>query len=89
MKKRIQLYNWSKYIIITFIFILFTACKQGKGAICRDGWRSHSTGSGTCSWHGGVDYYLDPDEISVGKTAALIITLIIVVIIVRFLRNKD
>jgi hypothetical protein len=28
------------------------------GAICNDGWRSYSTGSGTCSHHGGVDYWL-------------------------------
>ncbi len=28
------------------------------GAICNDGWRSSSTGSGTCSSHGGVDYWL-------------------------------
>ena len=28
------------------------------GAICNDGWRSYSTGSGTCSYHGGVDYWL-------------------------------
>lgn len=28
------------------------------GAVCRDGSRSYSTGSGTCSWHGGVSYYL-------------------------------
>ncbi len=28
------------------------------GAICYDGWRSFSTGSGTCSHHGGVNYWL-------------------------------
>jgi hypothetical protein len=28
------------------------------GAICRDGSRSYSTGSGTCSWHGGVARWL-------------------------------
>jgi hypothetical protein len=27
------------------------------GAICRDGWVSHSQGRGTCSHHGGVSYY--------------------------------
>jgi len=27
------------------------------GAICRDGWQSSSTGSGTCSWHGGVSVW--------------------------------
>ena len=36
-------------------------CKYVKvrvGAICNDGSRSYSTGSGTCSWHGGVHYWL-------------------------------
>lgn len=32
--------------------------ESGGGAICNDGWRSYSTGRGTCSWHGGVAYYL-------------------------------
>lgn len=32
---------------------------ERSGAICRDGTRSYSTGRGTCSWHGGVDYWLD------------------------------
>ena len=28
------------------------------GAMCRDGTRSSATGSGACSWHGGVWYWL-------------------------------
>lgn len=28
------------------------------GAICWDGWRSSATGSGACSWHGGVQTWL-------------------------------
>ena len=28
------------------------------GAICADGWRSSATGSGACSWHGGVSTWL-------------------------------
>jgi hypothetical protein len=28
------------------------------GAICFDGWRSKATGSGACSWHGGVSKWL-------------------------------
>ncbi len=28
------------------------------GAHCRDGWTSFSVGSGTCSYHGGVDYWI-------------------------------
>ncbi|MCE2681534.1 MAG: hypothetical protein ACK49D_10160 [Flavobacteriia bacterium] len=62
---------------------MISSCKQGKGAICNDGWRSHSTGSGTCSWHDGVDHYLDPNEIDVGKT----LLLIIVVVIIGFVMN--
>src|SRR5437660_11854745 len=30
---------------------------SGIGAVCRDGWYSGSTGSGTCSHHGGVNYW--------------------------------
>jgi hypothetical protein len=30
----------------------------GSGAICADGWRSYSTGRGTCSHHGGVSEWL-------------------------------
>jgi hypothetical protein len=32
------------------------------GARCRDGWRSHTTGSGACSWHGGVAEWLYADD---------------------------
>ena len=28
-------------------------------AVCNDGWYSSSSGSGTCSWHGGVAYWVD------------------------------
>jgi hypothetical protein len=31
------------------------------GAICDDGTRSNSVGSGTCSGHGGVDYWICED----------------------------
>ncbi len=37
------------------------AAQARTGAICMDGWRSYSTGSGTCSHHGGVDYWLYDD----------------------------
>ena len=50
------------FLIFTIATFLFS-CTKGKGAICNDGWRSHSIGSGTCSWHGGIDHYIDPNEI--------------------------
>ena len=28
------------------------------GAVCNDGTTSSATGSGACSWHGGVSYWL-------------------------------
>jgi hypothetical protein len=56
--------------------IFLSACKKGKGAVCNDGSESHSTGSGTCSWHDGVHHYIDPNEIAIGRTILLIIILI-------------
>jgi hypothetical protein len=32
------------------------------GARCRDGWHSDATGSGACSWHGGVAEWLYADD---------------------------
>ena len=34
------------------------------GAICNDGWISSSSGSGTCSWHGGVSSWTSPSSYS-------------------------
>lgn len=31
---------------------------QRYGAVCRDNWQSSATGSGACSHHGGVQYWL-------------------------------
>jgi hypothetical protein len=38
------------------------------GARCRDGWRSHATGSGACSWHGGAAEWLYADDRMVHDT---------------------
>jgi hypothetical protein len=38
--------------------------RKFNGAICNDGWTSHSQGRGTCSYHGGVDYYFYKGEYS-------------------------
>jgi hypothetical protein len=75
--------SMKNYIILGLLSLVLFSCTQGKGAICNDGWRSHSTGSGTCSWHDGVDHYLDPNEIDVGKT----VLLIIVIVIIGFVMN--
>ena len=38
------------------------------GARCRDGWHSDATGSGSCSWHGGVAEWLYADDRIVHET---------------------
>ena len=38
-------------------FLLENSKYKFSGAICNDGWISHSQGRGTCSHHGGVAYY--------------------------------
>ena len=64
-------------LLLVLLFIVILSCKQGDGAVCNDGSTTTSTGSGTCSWHGGVDHYLDPNEISVTKTAVLIFIILL------------
>lgn len=39
-------------------FLVADCSGKRVGAVCEDGWRSSSTGSGTCSHHGGVDYWV-------------------------------
>lgn len=74
---KIKKFNRMLIILVFLTFsTLFISCHKSPGAICNDGWRSHSTGRGTCSWHGGVSHYVDTDEISIPKTAGLIIILI-------------
>lgn len=39
-----------------------TAGPASADAVCEDGSYSYSSGSGTCSWHGGVDYWVTPSH---------------------------
>jgi hypothetical protein len=58
-------------ISLLVICISFTKCEKAVqcdtthdnkvGAMCNDGTKSNSTGSGTCSNHGGVKYWLCTD----------------------------
>jgi hypothetical protein len=73
----IELLRKGLWLIQFCLIFILLSCKKGKGAICNDGWRSHSTGSGTCSWHDGIDHYIDPNEIDVVKTTFLVIFLIV------------
>lgn len=61
--------------LVAFSFLL-GSCHKSPGAICNDGHRSYSTGRGTCSYHGGVDHYINTDEISIPGTLGLIVVII-------------
>lgn len=71
-------FKWIRAIlcILTLLFFL-VSCHKSPGAICNDGHRSYSTGRGTCSWHGGVNHYIDTDEISVPKTTGLVLIFVL------------
>jgi hypothetical protein len=44
--------------VISFVVCFYTmSSRKRTGATCEDGWKSYSTGSGTCSHHGGVDHW--------------------------------
>jgi hypothetical protein len=43
--------------------VINTTVKHRIGAICSDGWRSTATGSGACSSHGGVSYWLYSSDV--------------------------
>jgi len=55
MKKLIKLIPF-----LILVLLMLGSCGKGKriGAMCEDGTRSSATGSGACSHHGGVDYWL-------------------------------
>lgn len=70
--------NSAIFLTLFFLSVALSSCHKSPGAICNDGHRSYSTGRGTCSWHGGVHHYIDTNEISIPKTAGLVIVLIFV-----------
>ena len=62
-------------ILVVIIFCFAFSCEEEEkchecginetdrvGAICNDGTRSDATGSGACSHHEGVDYWLCADD---------------------------
>lgn len=47
-----------KKLFVAFVLMLGTSFitiqPANAGQLCADGWYSSSSGSGTCSWHGGI-----------------------------------
>ena len=55
MQKINTLYIRSKIDkLIVFVLFFLVSSYSYADAICKDGWKSKSEGSGTCSWHGGI-----------------------------------
>ncbi len=52
---------------------LITSCTTAPGAMCHNGYRSGSTGSGTCSHCGGVKYWIEGGEPDYFATSLLIV----------------
>jgi hypothetical protein len=77
----------AKFLLLAIVLLL-SSCKKGKGAICNDGWRSYSTGSGTCSWHGGIDHYIDPNETDGFKTTLLVVSIVGGLVVLRFINRN-
>jgi hypothetical protein len=48
----------SLFFVLIAIFFLSSCKGRRVGAVCNDGWKSHATGRGACSHHGGVDYWV-------------------------------
>jgi len=46
------------FLILVVISLASCSRRERVGARCYDGWRSYATGSGACSHHGGVDYWI-------------------------------
>lgn len=63
-----ELYFMRKLILIISIAVLSISCAKEEscpsgspnitGAVCNDGTKSSATGSGACSHHDGVDYWV-------------------------------
>jgi len=45
--------------LLLFLLLSLLSFNSYAGALCNDGWISKSSGSGTCSWHGGVKKWLN------------------------------
>lgn len=58
-------------VLIAVALVALRGLPANGDARCTDGWYSESSGSGTCSNHGGVDYWITPGS---GSGAASLTT---------------
>lgn len=68
-------------------FVLLFSSTSYADAICRDGWKSKSEGSGTCSWHGGVAKWLPDGANDFWGGIGIFIFIGIVIIVFIIIKN--
>ena len=73
--------------LITFGLFFLISSYSYADAICRDGWKSKSTGSGTCSHHGGVAKWL-PDGAN-DSWGGIFIFIVIAIVIYIIIKNNS
>jgi hypothetical protein len=62
-------------------------------AICNDGWKSQSVGQGTCSHHGGIDYYLTEERAvgfhkSIAKQYTIITVILLIISLISYIKIR-
>ena len=73
----------------TILFLSFFLISQvNADAICKDGWKSKSEGSGTCSHHGGVAKWLPDGANDLFGGFWIIIFIVVVIIIIIVIKNN-
>ena len=82
--------NFSIKKVAFSAFVLLFSSISYADAICRDGWKSKSSGQGTCSWHGGVARWLpDGDNGFLSGAGPFIILGIAIVIFIIIKKNSS
>ena len=76
----------NKAILFSSFFLI---SQVNADAICNDGWKSKSEGSGTCSHHGGVAKWLPDGSNDLFGGFWIIILIVLVIIIIIVIKNNS
>lgn len=70
MSLRCLFTNAVRVVLVTLLLTTTSACSDRVGAVCRNGSQSYATGSGACSWNGGVKSW--ETKLNVPRTLAFL-----------------
>src|ERR1017187_8686228 len=82
----------SVILFVASVVLMLVATNLDGGAVCFDGWRSHSESRrGTCSWHGGVSRWLvkSPYHDSVERTGSGCMAGAVLLFLVSYRRSRS